>query len=95
MDVNIYDEPSILVRLVHSVPHLNVSMNRVNSSFDPKNIIYREVSTISHNPGLLTQDKTASLKYFPDLSALYSFIGTYYSLNALVVMNEHPAIHIF
>lgn len=47
MSVNIYNQPSILVRLVHSVPHLNISMNRVNSSFDPKNIVYREVSNLS------------------------------------------------
>lgn len=42
MDVN--SQPSILVRLVHSVPHINVTLNRVNSTFDPKSIIYKEVS---------------------------------------------------
>lgn len=42
MDVN--TQPSILVRLVHSVPHINVTLNRVNSTFDPKSIIYKEVS---------------------------------------------------
>lgn len=42
MDVN--SQPSILVRLVHSVPHINVTLSRVNSTFDPKSIIYKEVS---------------------------------------------------
>lgn len=42
MDVN--TQPSILVRLVHSVPHLNVTLNQVNSTFDPKSVIYKEVS---------------------------------------------------
>ncbi|XP_031632317.1 protein tweety-2 isoform X2 [Contarinia nasturtii] len=36
------NQPSILVRLVHSVPHINVTLNRVNSTFDPKSIIYKE-----------------------------------------------------
>lgn len=40
----IENQPSILVRLVHSVPHINVTLNRVNSTFDPKSIIYKEVS---------------------------------------------------
>lgn len=42
MDLN--TQPSILVRLVHSVPHLNVTLNQVNSTFDPKSVIYKEVS---------------------------------------------------
>lgn len=37
-------QPSILVRLVHSVPHLNITLNSVNSTFDPKSAIYKEVS---------------------------------------------------
>lgn len=37
-------QPSILVRLVHSVPHVNISMQRVNSTFDPRSVIYKEVS---------------------------------------------------
>lgn len=36
--------PSILVRLMHSVPHINVTLNRVNNTFDPKSVIYKEVS---------------------------------------------------
>ncbi|XP_055305610.1 protein tweety-2 isoform X2 [Sitodiplosis mosellana] len=40
MDVN--SQPSILVRLVHSVPHINVTLNRVNSTFDPRSVIYKE-----------------------------------------------------
>lgn len=42
-------QPSILVRLVHSVPHINMTMQRVNSTFDPKNVIYKEVSTVFCN----------------------------------------------
>lgn len=40
-------QPSILVRLVHSVPHINTTLHRVNSTFDPKSVIYKEVS-LSH-----------------------------------------------
>lgn len=46
MNVNIdMNQPSILVRLVHSVPHINVSLDRVNSTFDPKSVVYKEVSS--------------------------------------------------
>lgn len=36
--------PSILVRLVHSVPHFNTTFSRVDPSFDPRSAIYKEVS---------------------------------------------------
>lgn len=36
--------PSILVRLVHSVPHFNTNLSRVDPSFDPRSAIYKEVS---------------------------------------------------
>lgn len=42
------NQPSILVRLVHSVPHINVTLHRVNSTFDPKSVVYREVSKKLH-----------------------------------------------
>lgn len=38
------EQPSILVRLVHSVPHINITLHRVNNTFDPKSVIYIEVS---------------------------------------------------
>lgn len=41
------EQPSILVRLVHSVPHINITLHRVNNTFDPKSVIYVEVSVIS------------------------------------------------
>lgn len=36
-------QPSILVRLLHSIPHLNITLDSVNSTFDPKSVIYKEV----------------------------------------------------
>lgn len=44
--MNMVEQPSILVRLVHSVPHINVTLHRVNSTFDPKSVIYKEVSIL-------------------------------------------------
>lgn len=38
------NRPSILVRLVHSVPHFNTTFDRVNNTFDPNSAIYKEVS---------------------------------------------------
>lgn len=37
-------QPSILVRLIHSVPHINTTFNFVNDTFEPKSLVYREVS---------------------------------------------------
>lgn len=42
--MNSDNRPSILVRLVHSVPHFNATFDRVNNTFDPKSAIYKEVS---------------------------------------------------
>lgn len=42
--MSIHSQPSILVRLVHSVPHINVTLDRVNSTFDPRSVAYKEVS---------------------------------------------------
>lgn len=42
--MNLDYQPSILVRLVHSIPHINATLNCVNSTFDPKSVIYKEVS---------------------------------------------------
>lgn len=44
--MNSDNRPSILVRLVHSVPHVNATLDSVNSTFDPKSDIYKEVNTI-------------------------------------------------
>lgn len=38
------DSPSTLVRLLHSVPHVNITLHRVNSTFNPNSDIYIEVS---------------------------------------------------
>lgn len=46
--MGIHSQPSILVRLVHSVPHINVTLDRVNSTFDPRSVVYKEVSKISN-----------------------------------------------
>lgn len=48
--MSIHSQPSILVRLVHSVPHINVTLDRVNSTFDPRSVAYKEVSTIAVFP---------------------------------------------
>lgn len=61
------EQPSILVRLVHSVPHINITLHRVNNTFDPKSVIYIEVSVIS-----------LSLRFFPFFACVF-FILSFYS----------------
>lgn len=53
--MNLNNQPSILVRLVHSVPHFNITMNHVNSTFDLGNLNYKEVSILMfyHNENSL------------------------------------------
>lgn len=36
-------EKPIIVNLLHSVPHINVSLHFVNSTFDLNSPVYREV----------------------------------------------------
>lgn len=36
--------PPTLARLLHSLPHLNVTLHIVNSSFDPESPVYLEVN---------------------------------------------------
>lgn len=43
------DSPSTLVRLLHSVPHVNITLHRVNSTFNPSSDIYIEVSWFCHS----------------------------------------------
>lgn len=37
-------EKSIIVQLLHSIPHINVSLHFVNSTFNPNSKAYIEVS---------------------------------------------------
>uniref|UniRef100_A0A182VRQ5 Protein tweety homolog n=1 Tax=Anopheles minimus TaxID=112268 RepID=A0A182VRQ5_9DIPT len=36
--------PSFLVQLLHSVPHINITLHRVNDTFNPNSTVYTEVS---------------------------------------------------
>lgn len=36
-------EKSMIVKLLHSVPHINVSLHMVNSTFNPNSDVYIEV----------------------------------------------------
>lgn len=40
------EPPNLLVRLLHSVPHVNISLQPVNSTFNPKSSVYMEVSAV-------------------------------------------------
>lgn len=40
------EPPNLLVRLLHSVPHVNISLHPVNSTFNPKSSVYIEVSFV-------------------------------------------------
>lgn len=57
-------QPSILVRLVHSVPHVNITMQRVNSTFDPRSVIYKEVSEFD-TPSISLAPIVAYRRKFP------------------------------
>lgn len=50
------EQPSILVRILHSVPHVNYTFQRVNDTFNPDSDIYVEV-------GCLITHKRLSLSY--------------------------------
>uniref|UniRef100_A0A8W7PTB5 Protein tweety homolog n=1 Tax=Anopheles coluzzii TaxID=1518534 RepID=A0A8W7PTB5_ANOCL len=34
--------PSFLVQLLHSVPHINITLHRVNDTFNPNSTVYTE-----------------------------------------------------
>lgn len=38
------EQPSILVRILHSIPHVNYTFQRVNDTFNPDSDVYLEVS---------------------------------------------------
>jgi len=38
-------QPSILVKILHSIPHVNYTFRRVNDTFNPDSDVYLEVST--------------------------------------------------
>jgi len=40
------EQPSILVKILHSIPHVNYTFRRVNDTFNPDSDVYLEVSTI-------------------------------------------------
>ncbi|KFB37317.1 hypothetical protein ZHAS_00004575 [Anopheles sinensis] len=35
--------PSFLVQLLHSVPHINITLHRVNDTFNPNSTVYIEL----------------------------------------------------
>jgi len=39
------EQPSILVKILHSIPHVNYTFRRVNDTFNPDSDVYLEVST--------------------------------------------------
>lgn len=39
------EQPSRLVTILHSIPHLNYTFRRVNDTFNPDSDVYLEVST--------------------------------------------------
>lgn len=43
-----------LARLLHSLPHLNVTLHRVNSTFDPQSPVYLEVRNRKINNNIET-----------------------------------------
>lgn len=89
MEVN--NQPSILVRLVHSVPHINVTLNRVNSTFDPKSVIYKEVSqknlvcivTIWNNATFIAQSRFHSMWTMSVWKSFHEW--TFSNMNEIVV----------
>lgn len=38
-------EKSMIIHLLHSIPHINVSLHMVNSTFNPNSDVYIEVSS--------------------------------------------------
>lgn len=38
------EPPSMIVRFLHSIPHVNITLHHVNSTFNPKSSVYIEVS---------------------------------------------------
>lgn len=40
------EQPSILVKILHSIPHVNYTFRRVNDTFNPDSDVYLEVSAI-------------------------------------------------
>jgi hypothetical protein len=45
-------EKSFIIHLLHSIPHINISLQFVNSTFNPNSDVYVEVSTLLSRPGL-------------------------------------------
>lgn len=41
------EQPSILVKILHSIPHVNYTFRRVNDTFNPDSDVYLEVSTVA------------------------------------------------
>lgn len=40
--------PLFIVRLLHSIPHINITLHRVNDTFNLKSDIYLEVSHFNY-----------------------------------------------
>lgn len=41
------EPPSMIVRFLHSIPHVNITLHHVNSTFNPKSSVYIEVSGLT------------------------------------------------
>lgn len=56
-------EKSIVVKLLHAIPHINVSLHTVNSTFNPNSKSYIEVSKKRDCPEISQQKRKKRFLY--------------------------------